>query len=404
MKPFWPALFLGSLALNAALILLFLVGAASSTSDSDALTASASVVTTPKSVAATPVVDSSVWPRLQVAEGDFPGLIARLRAAGFPPTVIRGIVTGLVQEKFAARRKALDPGLGTRPFWKNDRPPDPSILLALHQLNREQVRTIRELLGPETEEEEDPVMTASRQRQLGFLPPERAASVRAITERYEQLREDLRNPAGQLPADRARQAELGREERAALAQVLSPRELEEYDLRSSDTANNLRYQLTQFDATESEFVALFRLQRPFDEKFNGLPFMPSEEQAQQRTDAEKLLNEQIKATLGPDRYADYERSTDYNYRRTAQLVARLDLPPAAAPQVWSVQKDIQRRAEPVSADPRLSETQRATQLAALISEATDRLTATLGPRGFAEYQRNGGTWLRELAPPPPPKP
>ena len=34
--------------------------------------------------------------------------------------------------------------------------------------------------------------------------------------------------------------------------------------------------------------------------------------------------------LGADRFAEYERATDYNYRQTSQLVARLELPPAAA--------------------------------------------------------------------------
>jgi len=402
MKPFWPALFLGSLALNAALVLLFAVGAASSTSDAAGPARSLPAIATPHSATATPVVDSTVWPRLQMADGDFPGLTARLRAAGFPSTVIRGIVTGLLQEKFAARRKALDPGRGTRPFWLYDRS-DPKTQLALHQLNREQARTLREVLGPEAEDEEDPIETAARHRRLGYLPPERASQVRTVVERYEELREDNRNPTGPGYADSARQAALAREERAALATILSPRELEDYDLRTSVTANSLRFHLAQFDATESEFVTLFRLQLPFDEKYYQYRNLMPESLEQQHADAVKALKEQIRAALGPDRYADYERSTDYDYRRTAQLVARLELPPAAANQVWSVQKDIQRRAEPVFADPGLSDAQRATQLTALLSEATDRLTATLGPRGFAEYQRNAGTWLREVTPPSPPK-
>lgn len=390
--------FLSSLAVNLALAAFLLAGAVSSSSPDSTPAPVAARPAVPPAPAA-PVLDATVWPTLQGSPDDLPGLVARLRAAGFPPGIVRGIINGLLQEKLAARRKALDPEAGSRPYWKVDRPPDPKLVLALYQLSREHQRTVRELLGPETDEEIDAWSALARRRQLGFLSPERIDQIKAISDRYMEIRQDNYNPGGSVPADRVRQNELAQRERAEIVALFSASELEAYDLRTSVTANNLRFNLTQFNATEAEFISLFRLQKQLDDAFPWSGSPPTEEQTKRRADAEKTLQEQIKATLGPERYADYERSSDYGYRRTAQLATRLDLPPTAAPQAWSIQQDAQQRAVALRADTTLTDAQRAAQLTALAAEATARVTAAFGPRGFTEYQRVNGTWLRELTNP-----
>jgi hypothetical protein len=201
-----------------------------------------------------------------------------------------------------------------------------------------------------------------------------------------------------LPEDREKLTYLAREERADLVKLLTPRELEEYDLRNSGTADRLRSQLTTFNATEKEFRTLFSILRAQDnERVSGVAESVSLDPRRQN-EANAQVNDQIKAALGPERFADYQRSIDPGYRQTTQLVARLELPPATANQVWAVAQDIQPRVRTLQSDQSLSPDERNRQLAALAAETQARLTATLGARGFEAYRQYGGSWLQMLQP------
>lgn len=400
MKFFWPALFISSLAFNAALAWIIISGTTQPSSAGDLLRRGNATALS-GAHPGLPQIDAGVWPRLK-SDDDLPSLIARLKASGFPADMIRSVINALVEEKYTAQRRALDAdeGTGNRPFWKFDRPPDPKVQRELVELARQKRQELRALLGSDYNGG-DPVTELSRRQQLSFLPAEKAAQVQQLTDRYAALRSDIFGAGPMLPADRAKVADLEKEKRAALAQLLSPEELEAYELRTSPTAQALRARIGLFDPTEEEYRTLYQLRKPVDDQFtsNGTP--PTEEWLKQRAAAEQALQEKMKAALGAERYADYERSADYNYRGTAQLVARLNLPPAAANEAWSVQKDIQKRVAALRSDESLPESQRNTQLSALADEASQRLSRTLGARGLAEYRRNNGWWLRDIAPPPP---
>jgi hypothetical protein len=241
----------------------------------------------------------------------------------------------------------------------------------------------------------------NRRRRFGDLPPDRAAQVREIRERYDEKRLLLTSDSVFTPETRIKFVELEKEQRAEVGKVLTPAELEEFDLFTSQTANSLRSRLAAFDASEHEFRAIYRLQRGFDEQFNPAPVNPTDEQNRQREAAQKLLTEQIKLTLGPQRFMEYERASDYNYQQTARLMTRLDLPAEKAHEVWSVQKDIQQRAKALRDDRTLTDEQRNPQLVALAAEASAKVSGAIGARGLDAYKDNGGWWLVDLAKPRP---
>ena len=202
------------------------------------------------------------------------------------------------------------------------------------------------------------------------------------------------------PADRAKLVALDKEQHEAMAKILSPTELAEYETRTSNTSNSLRYELSAFNPTEEEFRALYALKRPFDEQYNNNNYgfsgpMP-QDLMRQRSEAQKQLNEQIKTVLGPDRAAEYERATDYNYRQASQLVARLELPPETTNQLWDVQKEMQQRSKAIYTDNSVTAEDRTQKLAALAEEAKTRITASLGPQGFEAYKQYGGQWMQQL--------
>jgi hypothetical protein len=349
---------------------------------------------------AAPVVDAETWSRLETRE--LPDLVARLRREGFPPEIVRAIVLAQVNALFAARRQALDPAAANRPYWK-DQSMDPAQLSALRQLSREQMAMLRTLLGADAESG-DPLRDLYQNRTFTFLTPEKAVDLRQLLRDYDERRSDLFADGFNTLTDRPKMTALEKEQTEAIAALLTPEEFTEYKLRSSTTANLLRDQLSAFEPTEEEFRALFKLREPFDEKYNlssGPSMIMNEQLARERSAAEKAINEQFKATLTPERATAYDRSTDYNYRRTSQLVNRLELPVETTDRVWQAQKQFEQRRNDVY---RLATPdQRTLMLKSLQQEAVATLTTLLGSeRNVEAYRQYGGAWLQTFVPTPRP--
>jgi hypothetical protein len=388
------ALLILSLGLNTALVAVLATGASSRTQTSRAVAATPRAAK-PKG----PVVDATVWPKLN--SGDLPSLVARLRETGFPPAMVRAIISAQLQEQFAVRRKALDPDADTRPFWKSSTM-DLNVQNGMRQLYRDQQAAMRELLGGDADPD-DPMSRAREARQFGHLPPEKVSEARRIVREFDELRSDVYS--GSLgtvtTAAREKLAAYDRQMQVELKKIMTPQEYADYELRGSSTANSLRYQLAAFDTTETEFRTLFQLQRAFDDRFGQLYSQPSQEEMRLRGEAHRQLTEQIKAALGPVRMAEYERATNYEYRNASQLVARLELPPETTNKVYEVQKSIQAEVQDISrSSPSAADREKA--LARLAAEAQTKITALLGERGFQAYQQYGGSWLQTLKPRPAP--
>lgn len=343
-------------------------------------------------------IDPGTWTSLQGE--DLPTLVAQLRATGFPPNVVRAIVAAQISEQFTARRKALDPEADNRPFWKSQIP-DPQVQAARRQLAREQQKALRDVLGDDAEPN-DPLSLVSQRRRLGEVPAEKLPELKQLLRDFDERRSDVVMAGTMLGSDREKLAALEKEQYAAISKLLTPAELEEYDLRASNTANSLRSQLAIFNPTEQEFRAIFKLQRPFDEQYQRVfdtPMTP--EIARQRSEGQKQLQQDIKTLLGPERAQDYERSIDYNYQQASRLVARLELPPETTNQLYAVQKETQARQMEIYGDRTLPAQERTAKLTALHEEATAKVTPLLGGnRGLEAYKQYGGSWLQTLVPRP----
>ncbi|MEO6569832.1 MAG: hypothetical protein ABIO94_13805, partial [Opitutaceae bacterium] len=249
---------------------------------------------------------------------------------------------------------------------------------------------------------------ATLRRQLPGFPPEKVEELAAVRDRLNQQRNDIYAGPTISADDRLKVVDLEKAMRAEIAAMLTPQEFEDYELRTSSTANSLRNTLSAFDATEAEFRALYKLQSTFNDPLQTLTLSamsPDQQTAlsRQRSENQKQLTEEIKAALGPERYAEYQRATDSNYRQANQLVARLELPVETANQVYVVQKDMQQRVLSVQHD-NLTPESRNAQLATLAAEAEARITAALGPTGYEAYKTNGGSWMSQLQPRPAPPP
>jgi hypothetical protein len=384
----------GSLVANAAFVAVFLAGAGSpsaSTPPPASPAISPATAKTPARNDPTAGVDPQMWTHLQTDE--LHTMLERMRAGGFPNSVIRAIMAEQMRVQFAPRRRVLNETAKPPPYW-SPATQDPKIAAELRQIMKEQDKATRDLLGPDP----DDVSATMLRRQFPDWPADKLAALRQIQTEFAEKRSDLMTAArGVIASDvMARTNSLDAEMHAALAQVLSPQELEDYDLRLSSTASRLRSKLANFDPSEQEFRTLFPLQQAFDSRFGAMYGPMSQDELRARSEAERQLNEQVHAALGDQRYTDYQRSIDYNYQTAARLVARLELPPQTAGQLYQVQQDFQQRSRQILTDRNLTPQARMEQLGALGAEAETQVSSLLGPRGREAYKTNGGQWLQSI--------
>lgn len=386
---------LTSLACNAAFALVFALGSRAPAPEAAAPASAVPAQPVP------PVLEAGIWSSLQTT--DLPTLVARLRATGVPPDIIRAMVAAQIAESFAARRKALEPADDRLPFWK-PRKSDPKTDLALRQIYREQEKALRDVLGEDT----DATTRFYLMQQGGkvdFLPKAKGDEIVRLLQEYNERRSDLYTSRGTVDQDTY--AALEKAQHDAIARTLTPQELLEYDLRNSGTARNLRNSLAAFSPSEEEFRAIFQLQQSFEDRFGTYGSITlGREQMRERDDASKQLTTQIKALLAPDRAAEYDRAIDYSFRQTSQLVTRLDLPPETTVNLWNIQKEIGQRAREIAQN--TPDDQRTPQLVALQQEALAKVAPLLGGANRIDaYKLYGGAWINTLVPRaptlPPPK-
>ncbi len=393
-------LLIASLALNVVLAGLAVIGSKRLAAELAAQAAAATAHQSARPVATT-AIDPQTWAGLQTP--DLAALTQRLRETGFPKDIIRAIIRALVSEQFSARQRALANDDGTGAFWK-DASSDLKVQLAQFRLSLEQETILRDLLGADARAS-DPLTQARQRARFGPLSPEKMDAVQVLVSDFDRKRSELYYEKGSLNQEDSKQIESTL--RAALAGILSPAELVEYDLRNSNTGRTLRTELAAFNPTEEEFRAIFRLRQPFDEQYGGSRISLSPPDVlRQRSEAQKELNAQIATLFGPDRAAEYTRSIDSNYRQTDQLVARYELPPATTVNLWNTKQEFERRrTEIYSAGSGLTQEQRTQQLTALQQEAIARVTPLLGNSNrLTAYKQYGGSWIDSLVPRPRPAP
>lgn len=409
MKLF-PALLAVSLVTNAALVAVWVLSPADSPPPSlgpaiSGLAGAASnraPVSTERTAAGKNDRDST-GPWSNLGTDSLAGTVARLRAAGFPTAVLRAVV----EQSFAARwQQLLYAEEGIQPYWKS-RPrsqteaTEPKIAAALAQLDQERAAALKQLVGVDATRDSDEAR-GLRAATYGSLPDEKIFALQALYHDYSTKFSQLRDGNGDSAPTDQTAVGLQKEMQDAMAKLLTPDELLEYNLRNSPSSARLRQSLIGLKVTEAEFRALYPLYQAVDDQTPAGPFSAGAAPGQMdaRLAAEAQNQEQIKAILGPDRYADYQQSSQPQYQQLNALVVRLDLPLSAAAQVATIQQDVQQRAAAVRTDRKLSTDARTAQITALAQEATTRIAATLGDRGLEGYKQNGGQWLNQLQPRP----
>ena len=332
---------------------------------------------------------------------DLPTLIAQLRAAGFPPAVIQAIAAARIEGQFTSRLRALAAQVENAPFWR------PSVTSMSNnarffeertQIYRERARQLRELLGQEFIASASPDASAQQQRQYGQLPPAKISLIERINDDYAEMISQVRLATNGifLPEDREKLALLEREKRTDLAAILTPQELEDYEMRSSPITQRLRSAMTWMNATEEEFRAVFRIQQQLGDPINyAMMGVRPTTSFQERQERDKQMASAVVSALGEKRAAEYERAQHYEFQQLARIVQRENRDLQAAITAFDLRASTAEGSIRIHENRSLAPEQRLAALRELAQKTREQLSATLGAAAGKAYA-DSATWLQAI--------
>ncbi len=333
--------------------------------------------------------------------GDLAALAVALKEQGYPPHLVRGIIAHYLDLEYEARLRALREAGGPAQYWKGSTfftATNGKLRTEMRSIARERKERLDALTGTDasTLDGLDRYSLHNLRQRYGDFPPATLKSLQAIEADYSELAREIREGGSGvlLPSDREKLTLLDQERRKDLQALLTPEQFEELELRTSSTAAALRRTLTLMEPTEQEFRTLHRLQKAYDETYAFTSVRRNDPgfRAQQRQ-AEQELIAAVKAELGPERGAAYEKSRDPNYVHAHTVARQLGLAPEAGDRLAKVQQDTFREFGQIGAaagtDP---EQRRAAQLA-FIQEKKAAIAAIVGEANLPTYQAGMGGWI-----------
>jgi LysM repeat protein len=278
----------------------------------------------------------------EVESADYPTYIANLRDIGCPEQTIRDIIIADVNAMYS-RKRATELVTAEQQWWRSE--PDPAVLQTAAAKSRaledERRGLLVKLLG--TNWESGDIVSLPRPSRpgivldgqvLGNLPADTKQAIQEVSlgsqDKLQAYLEEQQRE-GKSP-DPVEMAKLRQQTRLELQKILTPAQLEEFLLRYSQNANDLRSQFGQlrfFNPTPDEFRAVFRATDTLDEQIELLADANDPNSVAQRKALEDQRNNAIKIALGDKRYAEYQQLQDPVYRDAYALAEQAGTPEAA---------------------------------------------------------------------------
>ena len=293
-----------------------------------------------------------------------------LRAVGCPEEKVRYIVLADIGE-LCGKKRLKEAVTHDVQWWRSE--PELTTANTLQQAGRsleeERRVLIAKYLGPDAAEGEkgEAMLWSNVQLTgpvLGNLPPETHNAVQEICGRSIERHQGAfwaRVNDGQA-LNQVEMAKLREQTRADLRKVLNSEGMEEFLLRYSHNAHELRNELRGFDATPEEFRKMFRaidsMQHQLQNEYGG----PEVLSQQQRDRFFAQRDSAIKEALGPRRYQDYLMVKDPLYRQAQLMALQYGAPPKAILPLYQMFKTNDSRRQKVLNDASLTPQQKNEQL------------------------------------------
>ena len=343
------------------------------------------------------VVRRQLFTWSEVESEDYPTYIANLRDIGCPEQTIRDIIIADVNALFARRINDLPPS------------PDPAITArSLMTLDVERRALLASLLGSDWEPAATKAIAGTRPvgvsfdgAVLGGLSSEVKVAVLAIMTDsktrmdalYARAEKEGRDPTA------AEIAAIENQTRAELQKVLTVTQLEEFLLRNSRSALELRTELASlryFNTTATEYRSLFRIGEQFDQQIALLAGKTDANSVRIRNSLEDQRERAIKQALGAGRYDLFTKLHDPDYQ-SAFAQARDAGEPGSVGTIYELNRATQEELNRLRATSNLTDTQLAIAAKRIELEQLKATAETYGQPVPADPNA-------PPAPPPPPQP
>ena len=333
-----------------------------------------------------------------VESEEYPRYIANLRAIGCPEETIRDIIIADVNKLFDDRRRSL---FGTKSnrleYWKpwaqrRAQAFDEERIRAQQALAREKRAVLKTLLGVELEEKAELLTMTPLEEEFDFLSATKRTAVIEVEQQFAARRLKLLMGGMDINDLRKLEKECQAQSLAQIATLLSPEELEDYQLRRSNTAGQMTWELATFEPTEQEFREIFKLRSQVEDEFglNRNDTLGSAGIAK--------MEEGLKGLLGDTRYAEYERSQDFTYQAVRRVAERNGFDKEAANKIFELRKAADAQANVVRQDDSLTREQRTAALSSIRQEADRAARAVFSHEAILALEGQG-SWLGHIAPP-----
>ena len=348
------------------------------------------------------------WEQLEAE--DYKTYIARLRSIGCPEQTIRDIVIADLEKLMAPRVQEINGKKEPPKYWKPDRKELIRTLETLDQSGKKQEvdfekrEIIRELLGVDLAAERSKSSGEADfyEERLTFLTPEKRSRIRMIMERANREEVALREKSWLendelTPAERKQLHEIAATKERDVAALLSPDELEQYNLWFSASAYKVRDSFFAMEPSEEDFVAVYQLQREFDQAWDGqdVASLSPTERAQYEH-AQREYEQKVREHLGEERYEEYRRSRDGDFQQLQAAAVQFGLNTGLATEVYSYKKVLEEERQRVRLMPGLTRDQRDRISSALAEEAERAVVEVMGAKPYRYYLRSGaGKWIWE---------
>jgi len=340
---------------------------------------------------------------------DYRAYIQRLRAIGCPEQTIRDIIISDLDKLLAPQLHAIL-GLTNRlGYWQSENKEFESAKerrerqRLLREVDLQKRAAVQQLLGIDLVSERERVRGEADAfgRRLEFLPETKRDQIRTVIERAAEeeatLREKVWQEGEPLSAEeQARLRQLQIERESSLTALLSPEEKHQYDLTLSPTAGKVRDSLFGMNASEQEYLSLFQVQKTFDEKWpQGLPDNASlEDQARFAQDQQTMLA-RVKEQLGEDRFNEFQRAQDPDYRQLRIAAAQNNVSVESANEVYEMRRELAQQQAEVMTSQNLTLDRKREILRSMGDEAARSVRGVIGDPAFRTYLRSGaGAWMR----------
>lgn len=330
----------------------------------------------------------------EVESNDYATYIKNLREIGCPNATIRDIIVADVDELYSHRR-ASEVVSADHQWWKSE--PDIGAVQAaaekLKILETERRTLLTRLLGSGWETTSNPLPPPTRTGisltgpvlgELTLQTKQAVYDIAAQTQLKIEAYQDAQRQAGN-EIDPMELTRLRQESRAELAKVLSPAQMEEFLLRYSSTAYQMRSELRGLDFTPDEFRNFFRARDPVDQQselhYNG----DDPEKLRRKKELEKQRDDAIEQALGKENFATYKMYQDPLFQQSRATAEQMGAPAELVLPIYQINQLTESERQRIRNDPSLTDDEKIDAIASTQAEQQKSLEKILGPEILQRY-------------------